>query len=294
MVLVLPASRSTRPSVSGIRVEHIKIPSRDKGRTIPAVRYSPEGAEGPLPVHVSWQASGWVLRRLGLDKHMHSVFAKRLNAVVIDAAYRKGPEHKYPSAQNDCEDAVAYVLANSSIYDTSRLTVGGSSAGGGMALVTAASFGPSKIRGVFSLYPLTHLESLSDMAKTKKQLTTKYYSGLVFSLKILALCIKAYSNGSAAEIAEPRFSAYNLDVSMLPKHILIACGEADVIYDDSRKMAEKIKREGSAEQKRNLEFMSIPEEAHEFNNFPTHAHSYEWRDKLYDAAIAMIKASWAN
>ena len=81
---------------------------------------------------------------------------------------------------------------------------------------------------------------------------------------------------------------------MLPNHILIACGDADVLYEDCQKMVEKIHQQGSAEQKRNTELFSIPDESHEFNNFPTHPHSYEWRDKLYDSAIAKIKAAWTN
>lgn len=283
-----------RPLVPGVRVEHFEIPSREAGRTIAAIRYTPEGAQGALPTHVSWQASGWVLKRLGLDRCMHSTLAKRLNATVIDAAYRKGPWYKYPAAQEDCEDAVAYVFANPAKYDTSRVTLGGSSAGGCMALTTAMSFGPSKIKGVFSLYPVTHIVPSSDM-DSKKQQNPKFYSGIVIPSAVMGLFVRAYARrDERAELAQPRFSPYFGDVSKLPEHVLVACGDADTLYEDGRKMVEKIHREGSAGQKQHTAFLSIPNEAHEFNNFPSPPNSFEWRDKLYDAAVATLRASWGS
>ena len=56
------ASRSLRPSQKpGVRVERIKIPSRDKGRSIAAYKYTPTDVAGdkPLSVHLNWHASGY-------------------------------------------------------------------------------------------------------------------------------------------------------------------------------------------------------------------------------------------
>ncbi|WFC96120.1 hypothetical protein MBRA1_002776 [Malassezia brasiliensis] len=283
-----------RPLVPGVRVEYIKIPSRDEGRFIPALRYTPEGATGALPVHVSFQASGWVLMRLGLDRYMLSLFSKRMNAAVIDVAYRRAPWDRFPSAQDDCVDATAYVFANPSLYDSSRVTLGGSSAGGCMALVTAATFGPSKIKGVFSLYPVTRIESYAGMKKHKVQLNKKFYSGIVIPPWMMSFFVLAYGNGNDAELNDARFSPFKESVYKFPEHILLACGDADTLYDDGKVLIEKIHREGSEGQKRNTEFLSIPDEAHEFNNFPQSPHSVEWRDKLYDAAIAKLQAAWAR
>lgn len=283
-----------RPLVPGVRVEYIKIPSRDEGRFIPAIRYTPEGATGALPVHVNFQASGWVLMRLGLDRYMLSLFAKRLNATVIDAAYRRAPWYRFPSAQDDCEDATAYVFANPSLYDSSRVTLGGSSAGGCMALVTAATFGPSKIKGVFSLYPVTRMERHAEMKKHKVQLNKKFHSGIVIPAWIMSFFVLAYANGDEAELNDVRFSPFKESVSKFPEHILLACGDADTLYGDGKVLIEKIHREGSEGQKKNTEFLSIPDEAHEFNNFPQSPHSVEWRDKLYEAAIAKLQAAWAR
>lgn len=285
-------TESKRPLVPGVRVERIKIPSRDPGRFIHAIKYSPEGAQGMLPVHLSWQASGWVLLRLGLDRYMHSTFAKRMNAVVIDADYRRGPWHKYPAAQDDCEDAVGYVLANPARYDLGRFTLGGSSAGGNMALSTAARFGPEVINGVFALYPVTELDLVPQTARDKVAPNRKYHSGVVLVPWMFQVFYRAYTSYQLAELKEPRFSPLRDDVSRLPEHVLVACGDADSLYPDGRAMVEKIQREGSMGQKKNTEFFTIPDESHEFNNFPESQHSFEWRDKLYDAAMAKLQAAW--
>ena len=285
-------TKASRPLVPGVRVERIKIRSRDEGRYIDAIKYSPANASAPLPVHLSWHASGWLLKRLGLDSFMHATFAKRLNAIVLDCDYRKGPEEKYPTAQNDCEDAVAHVLSYPQKYDVNRLTLGGSSAGGCMALVTAAKFGP-KIKGVFSLYPVTEMVPIDQIAAKKVSPNKKYNSGVYLVPWMFKVFIRAYAN-SEDEFKQPRFSPYYGDVSKLPNHILLACGDADTLYHDSRMLYEKIQREGSVAQKRGTEFLTIPNESHEFNNMPKTPETIAWRDKLYDAAIAMIQAAWSD
>ena len=42
-----------------VRVDKIRIPSRDSNRTIPAYMYTPTDVQGPLPVHLNWHASGF-------------------------------------------------------------------------------------------------------------------------------------------------------------------------------------------------------------------------------------------
>ena len=240
-------------------------------------------------MHINWHASGWVLKRLGLDSYMLSTFAKRLNAVVLDCDYRKGPEHKFPAAHNDCEDAVAYVLAHPDKYDVTRLTLGGSSAGGTMALAAAATFSP-KVKGVFALYPSTEIVPAEKVATTKIPPNKKYVSGVYLVPWLVRLFLRAYSR-SDEDLKDARFSPYYGDVARLPNHILLACGDGDTLYNDSRQFYDKIQRQGSAVQKRGTDFMSIPDQSHEFNNMPRTPATIAWRDKLYDAAIAHIELS---
>lgn len=283
-------TRHLRPAEKpGVRVERIKIPSRQGGRFIKAYKYTPTdlGTDKPS-VHLNWHASGYLLKRIGLDHYRCYYLASRLKCVVFDCDYAKGPERLFPSATDDAEDAIYYVLARPESFDVSRISVGGSSAGGCIALVMSALFGRDRIKGCFSLYPVTKMVPIKSMDEDKPQLNSKWRSGLVISNALFSAFINAYFR-SDSEFNDQRASPILLDVSRLPDNVLVACGDADTLYVDGKRMVEKIHSQGSDAQRTHTRFLSIPGEAHEFNNFPIVQESAEWRDRLYDAAVECLR-----
>ncbi|WFD20120.1 hypothetical protein MCAP1_002364 [Malassezia caprae] len=288
------SSRSKRHiDANGVKIEHIRIPSRDKGRSIRAIRYSPVGVQGPLPVHLNWHASGWVLKRLGLDQHMCVKLAKDLQCIVLDCDYRKAPEHKFPAAHDDTEDAVLYAIANPSLYDAKRLTVGGSSAGGNMALSISAHLGPERVKGCFALYPAPKICHVSEVDAVFKSTDPNYHSGVIIPNKIMAFFLEVYAN-SEKDIENPRFSPILYPQEKFPKHVLIACGSADSLFETGRQMLDHLHDNVGDELRATRSFMSIPQEAHEFNNFPKASATIEWRNEMEEAAKALIRASWSS
>lgn len=221
-------------------------------------------------------------------------FAQELRCVVLDCDYRKAPEHKFPAAHNDTEDAVLYVLANPSLYDTKRITVGGSSAGGSMALSISAHLGPERIRGCFSLYPVTYITELERTKKTLIAPNPRFRSGIVIPDLVIKFFIRAYVGSDMSQINEPRLSPLYYDESRFPKHVFIACGDADSLYPNACKMLDKLHHHVGSELRSTRKMISIPQEAHEFNNFPEVDISYEWRHKVEDTAMGMIRASWQD
>ena len=59
-----------------VKIELIRFPSRDSGRYIRAYRYTPANDTGKLPLYLHWHASGWDLKRLGIDIHLCSRISK--------------------------------------------------------------------------------------------------------------------------------------------------------------------------------------------------------------------------
>lgn len=287
------ASRKCRAiSQEGVKVEHIRIPSRDNGRYIRAIRYTPIGETAPLPVHLNWHASGWMLKRLGLDRHMCIKFARELRCIVLDCDYRKGPENQFPAAHNDTEDAVFYVHANPKQFDVNRVTVGGSSAGACMALSLSARLGEQRVKGCFAMYPVTRLLPVERIHSSQHAISTTFRSGIVISDWAMKVFTLAYFTPKA-NMDDPRISPLLDEPSRFPKHVLLVCGEADTLYKGCRDFMVKITgSEDGTNESMTRTFISIPNEAHEFNNFASVRESVEWRDKVEDSAIQMIRAAW--
>jgi acetyl esterase len=98
------------------------------------------------------------------DLDSHDVVCRKLahegELIVISIDYRLAPEHKFPAAVDDAITAVKWVAANVSDLgvDAARILVGGDSAGGNLAAVTALAArdgdGP-KLAGQVLIYPAT-------------------------------------------------------------------------------------------------------------------------------------------
>ncbi|MDP7724092.1 alpha/beta hydrolase [Mycobacterium sp. TY814] len=105
------------------------------GGDIPVRIYRPAGDD--LPVLVYAHGGGFVFCDLDSHDGLCRSIANLIPAVVVSIGYRLAPEHPWPAAAEDVY-AVAG-LAASGIFggDRGRLVVGGDSAGGNLAAVTA-------------------------------------------------------------------------------------------------------------------------------------------------------------
>ena len=100
--------------------------------------YRPEGAAA-LPVLVYAHGGGFVF--CGLDTHdgLCRSFANLIPAVVVSVDYRLAPEHGWPAAAEDVYAVTRWVSRHATDIgaDAGRIAVGGDSAGGNLAAVTA-------------------------------------------------------------------------------------------------------------------------------------------------------------
>ena len=101
--------------------------------------YRPVGTVEPMPVLCFIHGGGWVL--MGLDSH-DPVCRALSNAgacTVVAVDYRLAPEARFPAAVDDCFAVLKWISeeAESLGVDSSRIAVGGDSAGGNLAAVMA-------------------------------------------------------------------------------------------------------------------------------------------------------------
>ncbi len=119
------------------RVETLRIPARD-GAELHAELYAP-ASEQPLPVLLYFHGGGFTVGSVATHEPLCRHLAHLAHCAVISVDYRLAPEWKFPTAAEDAWDSLAWLRANAGQLklDEGRLAVGGDSAGGTLAAVTA-------------------------------------------------------------------------------------------------------------------------------------------------------------
>jgi acetyl esterase len=125
------------PAHKMARVEDLRMPARD-GFEIPARLYAP-AAESPLPVLLYFHGGGFTVGSVSTHEPLCRHLAHLAHCAVVSVDYRLAPEWKFPTAVDDAWDSLAWLRENASAMrlDGSRIAVGGDSAGGTLASVTA-------------------------------------------------------------------------------------------------------------------------------------------------------------
>ncbi len=104
----------------------------------PGRLYTP-AEPGPAAPRVYFHGGGWMYGDLDSHDAACRFLAERSGVRVLAVDYRLGPEHPFPAAYDDALAAYEWVVANAESLgaDPARLAVGGDSAGGNLAAVTA-------------------------------------------------------------------------------------------------------------------------------------------------------------
>lgn len=204
--------------------------------------------------------------------------AARSPCVVFDIDYRKSPEHPFPAALHDVEDVLAYIGAHPVQFDKSNIFVGGFSAGGNIALSISTTLGPERIKGVVGIYPPL------DFTKRHPPPEKTMLNGMPLPDWICDRFDDSYILPSQAK-DEPRLSPVFAPVSQFPKHVYLACGDADPLYQANAELAQKLQEAGH----QYIKFDRIEQEGHAFDKTVKEGSpSAAKKAKMYSAAVEMI------
>ncbi|MFJ4782215.1 alpha/beta hydrolase [Streptomyces sp. NPDC088794] len=141
-----------------------------------AVVYLPttEG-DDPPPVHVNFHGGGYVMSVTEIDDPLCRFLAVEAGAVVINVDYAVAPQHPFPAPPRQAYEVVRWVAEHGPEHgwDGGRLTIGGQSAGGGLAAAVARQAleesGPSIALQVLHYPPL----DLTTEARSKRAAVDK-------------------------------------------------------------------------------------------------------------------------
>jgi acetyl esterase/lipase len=123
----------------GVIQRTAQIPAGDWHPDVPVVVYERVGRVGPSGALLWIHGGGLVMGTPAQGNALCSRFAAELGIVVVSVDYRLAPEHPFPAGLEDCYAALAWVheQAESLGLDTTKIAVGGDSAGGGLAACLA-------------------------------------------------------------------------------------------------------------------------------------------------------------
>ena len=119
------------------RVEELSIPARD-GVPLHARLYAP-ASETPLPVLLYFHGGGFTVGSVATHEPLCRHLAHLAHCAVVSVDYRLAPKWKFPTAVQDAWDSLVWLRGQSAALRLAgaKIAIGGDSAGGTLAAVTA-------------------------------------------------------------------------------------------------------------------------------------------------------------
>jgi acetyl esterase len=245
----------SQPEVVG-EARHDSVPG--PGGDILVRVYRP-AADEALPVLVYAHGGGFVFCDLDSHDGLCRSFANLIPAVVVSVDYRLAPEHRWPAAIEDVFAVTQWAARSADALggDPSRVVVGGDSAGGNLAAVTALMArdrgGPS-LAAQLLLYPMIAADFDTESYRLFGQ---GYYNPRP--------ALKWYWDQyvpSPADREHPYAAPRNADLRGLPPAVLVIAGH-DPLRDEGVSFGDALEAAGVPVTRRHYDggihgFMTMP------------------------------------
>jgi monoterpene epsilon-lactone hydrolase len=250
-----------------VKVEPVKVAGVSCFRLTPK-QVAPEN-EDRLIVHVHGGSFVFYAGVAGTGEGV--LLADACKAPVLSIDYRMPPDHPFPAA---ADDVLAVWRAVTGRRDSSKLALGGTSAGGGLIMTTLLRLKRHdlpKPAAVFLGSPACDLSKTGDSMFLNAEVDNLLgrYRGK------LEDCIKLYANGRP--LKAPLLSPVYGDLSGFPPTILLS-GTRDLLLSDTIRAQRKLRRAGVTAELHVFEGMS---HAAFLTSFP----SPESRQAMHEVAL---------
>lgn len=224
------------------RVEDFTIPARD-GHPLPARLYAPSLQDAdPLPVLLYTHGGGFTIGSIATHDILCRELARLAGCMVVSLDYRLAPEHRFPTATHDAWDALTWLHANAAGLgaDPARIAVGGDSAGGTLATVSAIFARDAGLPLVLQLliYPgcAAHQDTPSH---------TRFASGLVLDEPAITWFFGQYVT-TREQREDWRFAPLHADDVEGVAPVWMGLAECDPLVDEGVDYADKLRAAGVA------------------------------------------------
>ncbi|HEY2052716.1 MAG TPA: alpha/beta hydrolase [Solirubrobacterales bacterium] len=238
---------SARPAPGGPPAEEVLAVVGD--REVP-VRITHPQMGPPRGVYLEIHSGGFYMGWAARSDFRNRQLADAAGVAVVSVDYRLAPEDPWPAAPEDCETAALWLLAEAEArFGTSRLVIGGGSAGANLAMTTLLRL---RDKGLVEPFVGAALQygafDLSCRTPAARQFADEYY-------------LEAYV-GSVEDRTNPDISPVFADLHGLPP-ALLTIGTLDPVLEDTLLMAMRLSAAGGE-----VDLRVYPESPHGFLGFP--------------------------
>lgn len=251
------------------------------------------GPRGPLTVRVHLptraralrvlvyiHGGGWMVNTVETHGRLMREYAARIGCAVVAPHYSKSPEHRFPTALDECAALVRWLAAHGTEWglDPQGMVIGGDSAGGNLALATGLVLRQSGERilgGIINNYGVLDCD-----------LDTPTYArfgagGYLLTRDKMAMFWDAYMGDQ--DRRQPLAAPLRADLAGLPP-TLTCTGELDVLADENIAFARKALAAG------------VPSELHVYpglvHGFMRVPHVVDLADEAHATQARWVRRLW--
>ena len=208
-------------------------------REIPIRIYKPTHLT-QTPTLLYLHGGGWVVGNLDTHDRVMRLLAELSGACVVGVDYALSPEYRFPVAINEAQAVLDWLKIQGPNHglDSSRLAIGGDSAGANMA-VSVTQLCHQKNPGLIQCLLLYYgAYGLTDSAAWQKYGNADFE----FTREEKEFYLASYLS-TEEDRNDPRFNVLDGDISLLPS-AFIAAAECDPLQDDSTALYEAMQKAG--------------------------------------------------
>jgi len=212
------------------------------GRRIFCRVYRPR-VDRAAPTMVYFHGGGWVWASVDTHDRLVREYCAAGEVAAVSVDYSLSPEAKFPQALEECAAVLRWIAAHGADWglDTSRLVLGGDSAGGNLALATALlarDAGGPALRGILATYPVSD-------ARLDTPSYQEFGDGAYgLSRDRMAFYWNVYVP-HAADRLHPLAAPLRADLRGLPP-VLVQLAELDVLRSEGEALVARLREAGVA------------------------------------------------
>lgn len=188
---------------------------------------------------------GYVAGSIDSHRNLIGHLAEAMGCRIFAADYRLAPEHPFPAPVDDAVAAYRGLVAASTDggegLDPSRIVISGDSAGGGLTVATLCALRDARDRLPAAAVPIS---ALIDLEATGESMVSRAAADPIVSPESVPIMAELYL-GEGGDVTDPLASPIHADMSGLPP-LLIQVGDAEVLLDDSTRLAAMVEAAGGS------------------------------------------------